>query len=154
MPKYAVNTEVSSDRSRAEIERTLIRYGASSFAYAFEPGRAAIQFSAHNRRIRFVIKLPDRNDKELTQTPTGKRRVDSAIETAYEQAVRQKWRALALVVKALLEAVDSGIVTFEDAFLPYTVLPSGMTVADEVGVQVANAYALGHVEALQIEAPR
>lgn len=28
MPTYAANTEVSSDRSRSEIERTLKRYGA------------------------------------------------------------------------------------------------------------------------------
>jgi hypothetical protein len=27
-----------------------------------------------------------------------------------------------------------------------------MTVSDELGVQVANAYALGHIERLQIEA--
>jgi hypothetical protein len=33
MARYASNTDVPSDRSRAEIERTLVRYGADEFMY-------------------------------------------------------------------------------------------------------------------------
>lgn len=33
MVKYAESTEVSSSRTRDEIERTLRRYGASEFVY-------------------------------------------------------------------------------------------------------------------------
>ncbi|WP_242394821.1 hypothetical protein [Anaeromyxobacter oryzisoli] len=36
MGRYAQGTSVPMERSRAEIERTLVRYGASGFAYAWE----------------------------------------------------------------------------------------------------------------------
>lgn len=62
-------------------------------------------------------------------TPTGRRtRSDDAAEKAWEQATRQRWRALHLVVKAKLEAVESGITVFDDEFLAHIVLPDGGTV--------------------------
>jgi hypothetical protein len=36
MARYAAETTVASDRSRAEIERILERYGASSFMYGWQ----------------------------------------------------------------------------------------------------------------------
>ena len=59
MTRYADATEVSVEKSRAEIEKTLTRYGATAFAYAWEGGRAVIQFQAKGRRIRFDLPLPD-----------------------------------------------------------------------------------------------
>lgn len=147
---YASNTDVSSARSREEIDRTLARFGASAFAYARSEQAASIQFVANERRIRFVLPMPDRNDREFTHHSRG-RRTDSAIEAAYEQAVKQRWRSLALMVKAKLAAVEAGIVSFEDEFLAHTVLPSGRTVAEEIGPQVERAYVEGAVRRLEIE---
>lgn len=154
MSKYAANTRVPVDRSRHEIETILERYGADSFAYATRRGHAMIEFDAHHRRIRFVMQLPDPADHEFTRTPTGKTRAQTAAREAYETATRQRWRALALLVKAKLEAVESGIVTFEDEFLPHTMLPSGRTVAEEMQPQIAAAYADGTITPLQIESSR
>ena len=53
-------------------------------------------------------------------------------QAAHDQAVRQRWRALFLVIKAKLEAVESEIVLFEDEFLPHFILPGGMTVAEKI----------------------
>ena len=149
--RYAESTTVPSDRSRAEIERTLARYGATTFQYGWQQDRAAIGFVMSGRQIRFILPLPDRENPDFTRTPTGKSRTATAAEAAYEQAVRQRWRALALMVKAKLEAVASGIVTFEEEFLPHTVLPSGRTVAQEIMPAVESAYATGAVTPLQIE---
>lgn len=148
--RYAARTDVTSDRSRAEIERTLTRYGATAFSYGWQEGFATIQFVRNGRRIRFVLPLPDRNDREFTHHSRGPR-TPAAAEAAWEQASRQRWRMLALVVKAKLEAVESGIVNFEDEFLPYTVLPSGRTVAEDIGPAVEQAYTDGRVTPLQIE---
>lgn len=148
--RYATETDVPTDRSRGEIERTLTRYGADAFTYAWDRTRAAIGFQMHGRRIRLLLPLPERSSVEFTRTATGRPRSATAAEAQYEQAVRQRWRVLALVVKAKLEAVEAGVVTFEDEWLAHTVLPSGLTVAEEVGVQVANAYATGAVSPLQI----
>ena len=149
--RYAESTTVPSDRSRAEIEKTLARYGATTFQYGWQQDRAAIGFVMSGRQIRFILPLPDRENPGFTRTPTGKSRTATAAEAAYEQAVRQRWRALALMVKAKLEAVASGIVTFEEEFLPHTVLPSGRTVAQEIMPAVESAYATGAVTPLQIE---
>lgn len=150
--RYASGTDVTSDRSQIEISRTIARYGASAFVSGWGPDSALIEFAKNGRRIRFVLPLPERGASEFTLTPTGRKRSRSAAEQAYDQAVRQKWRALALVIKAKFEAVESGIVEFESEFLAHTVLPSGRTVSDEVGPQVAAAYELGTVKPLQIEA--
>ena len=149
--RYAESTTVPSDRSRAEIEKTLARYGATTFQYGWQQDRAAIGFVMSGRQIRFILPLPDRENPDFTRTPTGKSRTATAAEAAYEQAVRQRWRALALMVKAKLEAVASGIVTFEEEFLSHTVLPSGRTVAQEIMPAVESAYATGAVTPLQIE---
>jgi hypothetical protein len=152
--RYAAGTEVPTDRSRGEIEKTLRRYGANQFAYAWDEGHAIIGFTAHNRQVRFVIPLPDAEDDEFTLTDTGRQRSATAAADAYERAVRQRWRVLALVVKAKLEAVAAGLVSFEDEFLAFTVLPGGVTVADTVRDKVAQAYATGQVPALMPDYPR
>jgi hypothetical protein len=36
----------------------------------------------------------------------------------------RRWRALLLMIKAKVEAVESGVVTFEDEWLAHFVLPS------------------------------
>jgi len=44
---YAVGTSVSVEKSRAEIERILKRYGASHFAFMSSPGMPPDGESAH-----------------------------------------------------------------------------------------------------------
>lgn len=141
MGTYAASTDVTSDKSRAEIERTLTRYGATHFGYMSEPGRALVAFQKDGRQVRFVIPLPDRASRDFTLTPTGRQASPDAASRAYEQAIGQKWRALALVVKAKLEAVESGIAEFDQEFYGYVVLPSGRTVYEETSEQVATMIA-------------
>lgn len=140
---YAASTAVPADRSRAEIEKTLSRYGASSFMYGWDATRAIVGFVAHERQVRFVLPMPERTDSEFTRTPTGRDRTKAQAEAAYDQAVRARWRALALVVKAKLEAVETGIVGFEQEFLAHLVLPNGQTVGDWAEPQIAEVYASG-----------
>jgi hypothetical protein len=147
MPTYASKTEVSSDKSRAEIERTLARYGASSFMYGWDQLRALIAFEMHGRRLKFILPMPNRDD--FKRTPTKRQlRSATAAEAAYEQAVRQRWRALALVIKAKLEAVEAGIAEFEEEFLAHIVLPDGRTVGDFMVPQIAAVYESGRMPPL------
>lgn len=148
MTRYAERTEVASDRSRAEIERTLRRYGATSFAYGWDQLVAVVMFELANRRIRFRLPMPDRDSREFTETPTGRMRSEKAAEEAWEQAGRQRWRALALVIKAKLEAVEAGITTVEQEFLAHIMLPDGSTVGDWAAPQLAIAYERNQMPAL------
>lgn len=140
---YAQNTSVSTDKSRAEIERTLQRYGADQFMYGWDHSQAVVGFRMSGRQIKFLLPMPDRHDDEFRLTPTGKERAESAAHKEWEQACRQKWRALALVIKAKLEAVDAGIAVFEDEFMANIVLPNGSTVSQFMLPQIAQAYERG-----------
>lgn len=156
MTRYAAETSVSTETSRAEIERTLRRYKADAFGYMSEANRAVIAFRLNGRHIKFVLPMPDPKAKEFTLTPTtGKLRSADAAERAWEQACRQRWRALALVIKAKLEAVAAGITTVEDEFLAHTVLPDGSTVGEWARPQLALAYEKGAMpKSLMLEGPR
>jgi hypothetical protein len=138
---YASTTQVGVDRSRNEIEKILMRYGASEFGYMRREKHILIGFRAANRNIRFVVEAPDK--EMFKRTEKGRHRKSDLVDQAYEQAVRQRWRALVLVIKAKLEAVESGIATFEEEFLPYIVLPSGRTVAEETIPLIEQAYQTG-----------
>lgn len=148
MTTYAAKTDVTSDRSRQEIERTLSRYGADEFAYMTKRGVAVIAFVMHDRQVRFTLPLPDPASGDFTRTPTGKLATESAAQTKYEQAVRQKWRALALVIKAKLEAIESEISTFEHEFGMSIVLPDGRTAADHITPWITQSYELGATSTL------
>lgn len=146
---YANKTQVSSEKTRIEIEKVLLKYGASEFAYAWRDDEARIAFAMADRRIMFRLPLPDRNDPQFRFTPvTRDIRSKVAQEAAYEQAVRSRWRALLLIVKAKLEAVEAGIVTLESEFLAHILLPDGTTVYDQVAPRLAIAYSGGDVPAL------
>lgn len=140
---YAENTTVSAHNSRAEIEKILQRYGADQFMYGWETTKAMVQFRANDRVIRFIVDMPDPDDSEFTLTPTGRNRSLAQARSAWEQGTRQKWRALALVIKAKLEAVDADITEFDSEFLAHIVLPDGTSVGDWVLPSVAKAYDTG-----------
>lgn len=135
MTKYAERTTVNSDQSFLEIQRTLKRYGATRVALLDDPNLIKIGFEMDKWRFRFDVPLPQRSDFEERKVKRGyslraEYRSPSEIESAYDQAIRQKWRALFLVVKAKLEAVESGIETMEEAFMAQLVLPNGQTAGE------------------------
>lgn len=143
-PQYAANTEVSSYKSREEIERTLIKYGAKGFAYGTTETHSLVGFTMRDRQVRFVLPMPNRNSSEFTLTPSKKwARSDAEAAKAYEQTVRSKWRSLFIVIKAKLEAVEQGIVTFEEEFAMHMVMPGGMTVGEMVTPAIEQSYAEG-----------
>lgn len=146
--KYAEKTKVGSDKSKSDIEKILQRYGASSFMYGWQDTKAIVAFQMHNRHIKFILPMPDRNSNEFTKTDTGRDRSESSQLQAYEQSIRQKWRALTLVIKAKLEAVESGISEFESEFLANIILPDGQTVGSFMEPQIEQAYKTGKMPPL------
>jgi len=148
MSRYAEKTSVSVEKSRAEVERILHRYGCDDFAYRTNRKGATIAFSMCERMMRFDIKLPDPNDTDFTATPTGRDRSDAQAYKAWEQACRQRWRALALIIKAKLEAVESGITSFDIEFMAHTIVPGGKVFHEVALPQIAAAYETGKLPPL------
>jgi hypothetical protein len=150
MAKYAEGTSVSPERSQAEIQKTLSRYGATAFAFATDDdlNAAAVAFKAHGRQVRFMLPLPVRDHRDFLFTTTGQRRSPAGASTAYQQELRRRWRALAMAIKAKLEVVESGIVSFEDEFAVHMVLPDGSTVGQWLAPQIDEAYRTGRMPEL------
>jgi len=148
---YAENTDVPVERSRMEIERTVRRYGASGFISGWQGSQAFVAFELRDRRVKFTLPLPAVDEKRFCE----KKRYSHVAPTSpeerlklWEQACRQRWRALSLAVKAKLEAVDSGIATFEEEFLAYICLPDGETVGQKVLPGVNAIYSTGAMRPL------
>lgn len=139
--RFAENTVVSPERSRAEIETLLKRYGATAFGYAADAASAMVQFRKADRIVRFTIPMP--KPEEARATPAGRWRRADKVPEVLAQSKRQRWRALLLVIKAKLEAVETGITTFEQEFLAHIVLPDGKTVGAHVLPAVTAAYESG-----------
>ena len=142
--RYAEHTAVSSERSKAEIERLLSKYGAEQFVSGWDANTAKIGFRIHDRHVRFTLPLPAKDDQKFLRSPSGRKMLGpDARYKAWEQATRQRWRALALVVKAKLEAVDTGITTFEEEFMAHIVMPNGKTVGEMAMPMIETAYKSG-----------
>jgi hypothetical protein len=141
MSKFAARTAVTPDRSRAEIEQLLKRYGATHFMCGTGPDCSVLAFQAHGKHVRFVLPMPKHEDH--SNDVRGYSRTKRQIDDAVAQAERSAWRALVLVIKAKLEAVETGITTFESEFLAHIVLPSKQTVGEWMMPQVEAAYQSG-----------
>ena len=144
MTKYAAQTSVSVEKSRAEIETVLRKYGATEFAYMTTMSKALIVFRAHERLVRFTLPLPDQREEKFSFDRRTKRdRRPEQAHRLWEQECRSRWRSLVLVIKAKLEAVQSGIMSFETEFLGNIVLPDNKTVAEHSLPQIRESYRTG-----------
>lgn len=151
---FAEKTTVSPEKSKAEIEGLLRKYGADQFMSGWErESRAVIGFRCQNRLLRFELAMPDPKERRFTHVKHKghyfeRQRSDAQAAEAYEQEIRRRWRALALVIKAKLEAVETGIASFEHEFLAHIVMPDGKTVGQHVSPQIEVAYATGKMPRL------
>lgn len=152
--RFAKSTDVSVEKSRAEIERILLRYGATKFAYYADEHGAKIAFAARGRNIRFDLPLPDRTAERFLRTEQkGLMRSAAAALGLWEQECRSLWRALALSIKAKLESVEVGITTFEEEFLAHIVLPDGLKVGETIRPKIAAVYSGQDVPLLPAPTP-
>lgn len=102
--KFAQDTDVTESKSRFEIESNLEKYGVDEYACRRTATEAAVGFKTDG--VNYVITIQTSPDPKEN---------------------RRRWRSLALLVKANLVAVDDGIVTMREAFMPYIMTRSGET---------------------------
>jgi len=136
-PQYASGTDVPAERTRAELERLVVRHGASGWVYGFDDRLrlAAISFrlkdsAGGERQYRFEVPLPARAEFEV-KLGNGQFRSQAQVSAKVAAETRRRWRALYIVVKALLTANEDGIVTTEDALMAFTVMPDGTTLREQ-----------------------
>ena len=155
---YASTTEVPVERSKAQIEALLTKYGAQGYhtgwqaADGDDPGWDAVEFMWKSKVIRFrvprpSIKKPDGKLQPWAVDRYGYKMADDKLHKAMDQQNRSRWRVLFLVIKAKLEAVEAGVAVFEEEFMSFIVTGSGRTVGEILLPQLAAGQ-------LQLEAGR
>ncbi|MFZ5440495.1 MAG: hypothetical protein ACOZQL_10830 [Myxococcota bacterium] len=169
--KYATDTSVSVAKSRGEIESLLSRAGAGRFFSGAEEGRAFVGFSMRcnqkpcpscspphpstyrsacgicertgkvheTRNVMFELPLPKAS--AFARDGRGRARSATSQHAAWEQACRSAWRALFLAIKAKLVSVESGVETFEEAFLAQLVVKDEDGRAVRFGTRAVKAIA-------------
>ena len=137
---YAQGTSVPVRKSRMEIEEMLERARARAVYTGSDEGRAVVGFVLDNRHIRFEIKLPLVADyaAHLVRGYRTKR-TDEHMLKAWEQACREKWRALVLALKSKFVSIEAGVENVEEAFLAHVVLANKGTVHQWFRAQLEKA---------------
>lgn len=149
---FAEGTSVPVGRTRGEIETLVEKYGASRFASGWmDDQKAAISFVAHGRLVRFVLPLPTKEQVVATLKKTSRRYQwstppASVVDGALAAEQRRRWRCLLLAMKAKLEVVETGIETFEQAFLANIVTSENLTVYETIKLNESGVRMLSPVE--------
>ena len=128
---YAENTTVSCEKTQAEIQKILLKNGASKFAFMHDENLAKIGFFAHGKYVVFKLPLPNQKEGRFWKTERRHytRSSDQAFQ-AWKQECRSRWRAFFLCIRAKFEAVEAGITSFEQEFLAHFAMPDGKTFGD------------------------
>lgn len=152
---YAENTSVSVERSLIEIVSLVKKAGAARVAQMEDVRALAIQFFLTDRMLRFRVPLPVAEDMPVRDSGNN-RYIDIPLAARQKKADairKQRARALLLVIKAKLESVESGVETFDEAFLPNIVMSDGLTVWERVGEPLALEYQTGKSMPFLLEGP-
>jgi hypothetical protein len=159
---YAADTTVPVERSKAEIERLLTKYGAEGYhtgwqaAAGEDPGWDVVEFVWKSKQIRFRLDRPKAKIAGKAQGWAvgrgGYMLSGGQLQAAIDQRNRQRWRVLCLVIKAKLEAVEAGVGIFEDEFLSFIVTASGRTIGEILVPRLAAQGGRLQLEAGPVEA--
>jgi hypothetical protein len=160
-PAYAKGTSVSVERSKAELDTLLGKHGAAQRAIMHdEPaGFAAVVFVLRGRKYKIEVPMPTPAavTPKAAAEPRGWSGWDEArraqwVRLQWEQACRERWRGLVLLVKAKLEIVRMGVSTFEREFLADLMLPDGHTAHQTIGAYMERLIADGYQQPLALPA--
>lgn len=158
--QYAAGTSVSIEKSKAEIDTLLGKHGAAQrgVMHDEESLTASVVFSLAGRRYKVTIPLPERRDGFQGQgVPRGWSTWTEGHKCAFmrdrwEQACRERWRGLLLLVRAKLEIVSLGLSTIEKEFLADLLLPNGETAHQTVGAYMQRLVERGYEGPLALPA--
>jgi hypothetical protein len=144
--RYAQTTSVAVSKTKGEIDDLLRTWGASQLGWHddFDSGKVYLRFMWYFQeapfRACFSLDLPSKEalEEEACHLTTGK-----FSQVKYDKLCKRRGmvehRGLLLFLKAVFNAVDLGIITAEQVFLPYLEDDQGRTVADLVVPQLAKA---------------
>jgi hypothetical protein len=128
-------TATAGDKALMELQRALSKFGCQSFGTMTdaENGKTIVQFRWHGREISLEASWKGYAAAWLKEHPYSHRtrgtRADHEAK-ALEQAKKSVCSVLRDWVKGQTTAVECGIMSFDAAFMPHMLLPSGQRVVD------------------------
>ena len=121
-------TKVSVARSQDRIRTLLARFGASGFSVSedFKTGDGQLTFVYKDMPVILSVSASRYAKVKMENEPWTSRR--RCTEEEYEAKLTEEgakgiWRAAETWIKAQLEGVEFGFITFEDAFLAHFGVP-------------------------------
>lgn len=134
------STTVPVERSQGEIRKLLIGYGVQRLAFGEDRDDTGTRWAAVNFqtqlyavRMRVPLKLVDEREVRAKSQRAHTRTADEIRDGLYEQEEKRIWRVLAWNLKARMVAVEEGLESFEQAFLPHLLDPrSGRTIFEHL----------------------
>lgn len=127
----------SGQRALADIQKILHGFGCSTFGHMTdaERGRVMVQFEFRGRQVSVTASTAGYAAAWLKRNPWSSRRATSKLD--YERkatalATTAVYSVLRDWIKGQVTAVETGILSFEGAFLGQILLPSGKTILEHV----------------------
>jgi hypothetical protein len=135
---YASST--SGRSAMDDIRKTIQAFGCSKFAPMedFDAGKVIIQFEYRGRMVQVEANAKGYAAAWLRQNPHTNRMRISRVDherRALEKGQVAVWSILRDWIKGQLTAIETGILSFEAAFLGQILLPSGETVLQRIASQ-------------------
>lgn len=126
----------SGEKARSQITKILQRFGAEKVGFMedFNSQSVLLAFTWRGRNIQMTASAKGWAELYLRDRPWNRhsRKPKQEYErAALEQGMVAVNSVLRDWVKGQLTAIECGLMPFEHVFLPYTLLPNGLTVAQE-----------------------
>lgn len=130
-------TATAGDKALAELQRVLAKFGCQSFGSMTdaERGVTIIQFKHRNRTVSLEASWKGYAQAWITAHPYNawtRMPRNQYDQKALKQAQASVCSVLRDWVKGQVTAVECGVMSFEAAFMPHMLLPSGERVIDRV----------------------
>ena len=127
----------SGERAISDMQKILQRFGCSSFGQMmdWDKGELIIQFQYRSMPIHMKASVNGYAQAWLKEHPYGSRMRMSKVD--YERKAKQVasvavYSVLRDWVKGQVTAIETGVLSFEGAFLGQIMLPNGKTVMEHV----------------------
>lgn len=137
--KLPYETATSGDKALIELQRTLAKFGCQSFGTMTdaERGMTIVQFKWRSRHVSLEASWKGYAQAWIKSHKGSHATWDKAASAKHEQrALKQAQTSVCSVlrdwVKGQITAVECGVMSFEAAFMPHMLLPSGQRVVDHV----------------------
>ena len=140
--KYAEATNVSPEESKSAINHILKQWGVRGIQWSemFDSNKVVLQFLwspdgvEQHYMARMEVNIP--TDDDLLEEAKHRRSgavIPDKFDRLKEQRGWREHRVLHIFLKGAFEAIDNGIITAEQLFLPWLVGRDGRTVGEVIG---------------------